>query len=284
MIRVTRLSKRYGRKAVVDDVSFTVAPGEAVALWGPNGAGKTTVLRCLLGLVGYDGAITVSRLDARRHGKAVRRLLGHVPQELSFFDDLTVADTLAFSAQLRGLESARVGEALELVGLSPLRAQRVGALSGGMKQRLALAVALLSDPPILLLDEPTSNLDAAARESAMAILESLRAAGRNLVLTSHHFDEVAALVDRVLALEDGRIVFDSTPAALAQRLRTRATWRVRLAPGQISQALAALQEQGYAARSNGQGILVEVAAHEQKAALDALRRVGLTVTDFEPWH
>ncbi len=284
MIHIQHLTKRYGRKTVVDNLSFEIAPGECVALWGPNGAGKTTILRCLLGLVAFDGEITVGGLDARRQGKAARRLLGHVPQELSFFDDLAVADTLAFSAELRGVGPDRVGEVIDRLGLGAQQAKPVGALSGGMKQRLALALALLADPPILLLDEPTSNLDAAARESAMSLLESLRHAGRNLILTSHHFEEVGALVDRVIALEDGRIVHDGAPADLAHRLGARFTLHLLVADSQVDPALAVLLQQGFAARRNGQGLLVEVAPREKGAAFGALHGAGITVKDFEIWQ
>jgi ABC-type multidrug transport system ATPase subunit len=211
MIVIDHLVKRYRSATVVDDVSLAIDPGETVALWGPNGAGKTTIVRCLLGLLSYEGSITVGGLDVRRHGKAVRRVMGYVPQELSFFDDMTVVETLDFSASLRRIADERVEEVIGLVGLDGHTAKRVGQLSGGLKQRLGIALALLPDPRVLLLDEPTSNLDAASREAAVRLLHDLKTLDRVMVVTSHHLEEVGMLADRVVALDEGRTGSDCGP-------------------------------------------------------------------------
>ena len=216
MITIEGLTKRYGKNIVVKDFDLEVEQGESVALWGPNGAGKTTVVRCILGLVGYEGSVTVQGLDAKKQGKAVRAGMGYVPQELSFYDDMRVVDLLDYSASLRGIGQDRVDEVTEIVELQPHVAKKVRELSGGLKQRLGLASALLPDPPILLLDEPTSNLDARARDSAIMLLEDLRAKGRTLIVTSHHIEEVGMLVDRVVAMEEGRITVECSPSDLPE--------------------------------------------------------------------
>lgn len=283
MIKVRNLTKRYGEATVVDDVSFDVAVGEAVALWGPNGAGKSTIVRCLLGLAAFDGSVEVGGLDVRSHGKAVRRLLGEVPQELSFYDDLTVGETVDLSAALRSLTIDRAVEALETVGLADQWNKRVGALSGGMKQRLGIGLALLHDPPVLLLDEPTSNLDVAGRESVVALLEQLRPQ-RCLLLTSHHLEEVGMLVDRVLAMESGRVMLECEPNVLAERLGLRSWLHLVVPDDQLEKARRLLVDEGFTARTNTGGLLVEVSAQQKGAALAVLHGAGLEVLDLEVWR
>lgn len=211
MIAVRDLHKRFGRARVLNGVSFEVARGEAVALWGPNGAGKSTVLRCALGLLDYRGTITVAGRDVRRDGRAARRRIGYVPQELSFYDDMRVRDAMRFFRRIRGAGRAEAERLLDRAGLGDHRAKRIRALSGGMKQRLALAIALLADPPVLLLDEPTSNLDAAGRADVLTRLQRLHHAGKTLLFTSHRSEEMERLADRVLTLENGAIIGERRP-------------------------------------------------------------------------
>ncbi|NIR35840.1 MAG: ABC transporter ATP-binding protein, partial [Actinobacteria bacterium] len=255
--------------------------GESIALWGPNGAGKTTVVRCILGLVSFDGTVEVDGLDVRTHGKAVRARLGYVPQELSFYDEMTVLETLDFSAALRRLGPERVDEVLEMVDLEGHHDKRVRELSGGLKQRLGIAAALLPDPPILLLDEPTSNLDAGTRESAVELLDELREDGRSLIVTSHHLEEVGMLVDRVIAMEGGRISIECSPAELADRLGLRAWLHLVVPDGAIPKAVSVLREGGFDARQNSYGVLVEVSAQGKGEAIGALQRAGVGIEDVE---
>ncbi|MDX1690274.1 MAG: ABC transporter ATP-binding protein [Acidimicrobiia bacterium] len=284
MITIDHLTKRYRSVAVVDDVSLTVEPGETVALWGPNGAGKTTIVRSLLGLLSYEGSITVAGLDVRDHGKAVRRIMGYVPQELSFFDDLTVVETLDFSASLRRIADERVEAVIRLVGLDGHTGKRVGELSGGLKQRLGIALALLPDPRVLLLDEPTSNLDAASREVAVRLLHDLQTPERVMVVTSHHLEEVGMLADRVVALDDGRVLHECPPAELADRLGLRAWLHVVLDPRHRDPAAALLRSRGFEARRNGFGVLVEVSAQGKGRALGVLHDEGFAIEDVEVWR
>lgn len=216
MISVNDLSKKFGRARVLNGVAFEVAPGEAVALWGPNGAGKSTALRCALGLLNYRGSITIDGLEVRRAGRSVRRLVGYVPQELSFYDDLRVRDAMRFFRRIRGDSPASAASLLEQVNLHEHRAKRIRNLSGGMKQRLALAIALLADPPVLLLDEPTSNLDAAGRADVLERLRRLHNNGKTILFTSHRSEEMEALADRILTMENGVIVGERRPRRAAQ--------------------------------------------------------------------
>ena len=284
MITIEGLTKRYGKTAVVKDFDLDIEQGESVALWGPNGAGKTTVVRCILGLVSYEGSITVQGRNARSQGKAVRSGMGYVPQELSFYDDMRVVDLLDYSASLRGIGPERVDDVTEIVGLHPHVEKKVRELSGGLKQRLGIASALLPDPPILLLDEPTSNLDAKARDAAIGILEDLRAAGRTLVVTSHHIEEVGMLVDRVVAMEEGEITVECSPSDLAEELGLRAWMHLILTNGSAAKALKVLQGAGFEAKMNSRGVLVEVSAQGKGEAVGALHDAGVDIKDLEVWR
>ena len=220
VIQINDVCKRFGRCRVLDGVTFDVAPGDAVALWGSNGVGKTTLIRCLLGLVDFGGDIRVAGYDVRRQGKRVRRLLGYVPQELAFHEDFRVIEVVRCLARIRGAAVGSCESRLARFGLLNHARKRVRELSGGMRQRLALAVALLNDPPILVLDEPTSNLDSVGRRSLMDQLLDLKATGQTILFISHRPEEVHGLADRVLTLESGRVIADE-PAA-GSRLRAAA--------------------------------------------------------------
>lgn len=281
-LEVRAVTKRYGAVAALEDVSLQVTPGEAVALWGPNGAGKTTLIKCLLGLVNYTGEIRLAGLDARRQGRQVRARVGYVPQEMAFHD-MTVAETLAFYARLKRVGHDRVEAVLAQTGLEAQVDKPVSTLSGGMKQRLALAIALLADPPFLVLDEPTANLDAAGRAEFLALVSALKQRGVTILFSSHRPEEVEALADRVIVLQAGRVVAQSPAAGFSARLGLQTSVRLRLAQPELLQAaLACLTESGLAARINGSGILVvTVGAGEKARPIRALERAGITVADFE---
>lgn len=284
MIEVSGLSKSYGQNQVLRDVSFAVTKGESLALWGPNGAGKTTVIRCILGLTRYEGSITVGGLDASSRGKAVRTLIGHVPQELAFFQDLSVAETVDLCSGIRNVALERGDAVLERVGLQDDTAKLVGALSGGMKQRLGIAIALLSDPPVLLLDEPTSSLDVGARESVLELLSDLRSAGHSLLLTTHRLEEVGMLVDRVLGMVEGEITTECPPAELADRLGLRSWVHLVLEEDELEPALTALRSRGFTAQANSHGVLVEVSAQAKAQTFVVLNDIGIAPRDFEVWR
>lgn len=284
MITIEGLTKRYGEVVVVDEFWADVARGDSIALWGPNGAGKTTVIRCLLGLVSYEGTITVDGLDARKRGKAVRSMIGYVPQELSFYDEMRVVDLLDYSASLRGIGQKRVDQVADQLGLADHHDKLVRELSGGLKQRLGLATALVPDPPILLLDEPTSNLDATARDAAIRVLERLRHEGRTMIVTSHHIEEVGMLVDRVVAMEAGQTVTECAPYDLAEELGIRAWLHLITDRQQAEEAAQVLTGAGFNARQNSKGVLVEVSAQQKGDAVAVLQAAGITIEDLEVWR
>ena len=281
MIQVQHLTKRFGRIVAVDDVSFTIKKSEAVALWGSNGAGKTTVLRCLLGVLPFEGNIQINGFDVARESKAARHMIGFVPQEISFHDNLTVSETLDFYARLRKTTSESLKDWKERLELGSYQEKTVKELSGGMKQRLALAVALLSDPAILFLDEPTANLDMKSRENFLGLLEELRNEGKTIVFSSHRMEEVFSFANRVLVLDQGKLIVDAPPAEVYQHLGKATLLRLFLPQSQLDEATKLLTANGFKVSRNGMGIKVQVEFHSKGKPIALLANAGITVEDFE---
>lgn len=227
MIDVSGLVKSYGRREVLRGVTFEVAAGESVALWGGNGAGKTTVLRCILGLTRFCGSIAIDGIDVATRGADARARIGYLPQELPAHGAWRALETLEFVAKLRSVEDAPCSELLERVDLRHEARTRIEEFSGGMKQRLALAMALIGDPPVLLLDEATAGLDLASRRGLLDLLQGIRSEGRTILFTTHRPDEIEELADRAIVMDQGRIALDGTAGDLfallaSQRVGTRA--------------------------------------------------------------
>jgi ABC-type multidrug transport system ATPase subunit len=284
LIQVKQLTKSFKGITVVDQLSFEIPAGQAVALWGPNGAGKTTSLRCLIGLLPFEGEITVNGIDVRRQGKVVRKLVGFVPQELAFHDDLTVQETMKFYARLKGVPTpleAQIQPILARVDLSGHESKLIHELSGGLKQRLALGIALLANPQILVLDEPTSNLDFHARDDFLDLLLELKASGMTLIFSSHRLEEIATLADRVLLLENGKLIADCPPDELSRQTGWNVTLRILLAGRDLKPALDTLTQHGFVASPNGKGIRVKVTPGQKGRPLSVLSQAGIQVEDFE---
>lgn len=275
-IEVAGLEKSFGEVRAVDGASFAVHPGETVALLGPNGSGKTTTLKCVAGLLRPDaGTIRVAGFDLRRDYRAARRAFTFLPQEPSFAANLTVREVVEFHARLRRLPAARVDAALGLAGLEGEAAERrVGELSGGMRQRLSLAVAELPEVGVMLLDEPTANLDPEAALNFRELARRWRREGRALLLSTHVLTDVQELADRVVVLVAGRPVVAEPIAALRARLRRFSVLRVEVgetSPRHVEAAMAAGAE---GARLNGRSIVVEAPEERRWAILEGLRGVG----------
>jgi ABC-type multidrug transport system ATPase subunit len=268
----------------LSEVSFTAYAGEALALWGANGAGKSTLLKALLGLVEYGGQVLVAGQDVRQAGKLARRAIGYVPQEAQFYDQ-SVQATLAFYARLKQVPDgvSRIADLLDRLGLAEHARKPVFALSGGLKQRLALAVALLADPPVLLLDEPTASLDARAQHDYLALLAALRAGeGKTILFASHRLEEVEALANRVLLLEQGRLTAVLSPVELLTRLLPEVELTLWVPAAQRQDALSCLAGSGWDAHFNGRGtVVVRLKAEHKLRPLQALEARGIQVEDFE---
>lgn len=280
MIEVRDVSKRFGRLVALDGVTFTVDRGETVALWGANGAGKTTLLRCVLGLTSYRGSIRVDGLCARREGRAARARIGYVPQRLAFDEERRVAEVIAFVARLRGEDPRTAFARLEALSLGDRLRSPVGTLSGGMRQRLAVAAALVGEPGVLLLDEPSANLDVEARAELLSLLGGLKEGGRTILLTTHRLDEVQRLADRVVVLENGRVAATTEPHGLPQV----AGWRTRVIlwvdPTESASAAAVLERAGWRVEAKNEVLAVDVDPADRLRPLVALGEAGVSVRDL----
>jgi len=282
MITVKNLTKQFGKFTAVDNLSFEVTPGEAVALWGPNGAGKTTIIRSLLGLYAARGELRINGFEVSKAGKQARAALGYVPQELAFYNDLSTLDTLRFYANLKQVPASRIEAVLTEVSLADHRDKPVAALSGGMKQRLALAIALLADPPLLILDEPTSNLDTKARDDFIRLLLAQKQQGKTLLFTSHRLEEVELLATRILVLDKGRLRLTcDRPMELATQLGMQLSLKLVVPESMRQPALQLLRAQGFTATSNGVGVRVTVSPTAKTAPLQALLARDIEVNNFE---
>jgi ABC-2 type transport system ATP-binding protein len=213
-ISVRDLRKSYGGQEALRGISFELAEGEVFGLLGPNGAGKTTTVEILEGYRARDGGeVEVLGYDPARSPSGFRERIGVVLQQSELWANLTVAETHRMFAGY--YEHPRdIDEVIRLVGLEEKRNARVKTLSGGQKRRLDLGVALVGDPELIFLDEPTTGFDPAARRAAWAMIRSLRSLGKTILLTTHYLDEAEQLSDRVAVLLDGRIVREGTPAEL----------------------------------------------------------------------
>jgi lipooligosaccharide transport system ATP-binding protein len=245
LLAVTGLSKQFGDRLAVDAISFAVARGECVGFLGPNGAGKTTTINMLLGLVTMSaGAIQVFDLPVPRKLAAIKAMTGVVPQADSLDPDLTVEQNLLLYASYysipRATAKARTNELLHFFALESRRGEVIGQLSGGQRRRLLLARALINDPLLLILDEPTIGLDPQARHLMWERLQELKARGTTILLTSHYLDEVARLSDRVLIIDHGRIVAQGEPRQLITDLVGIEVFEVEGTGAELDQLAAGL--------------------------------------------
>lgn len=229
--------KRYGSRAVLNGLSLRVRPGELVALLGPNGAGKTTAVEMLEGYRTPDaGTAQVLGHDPARGGPALKARVGVMLQEGGLDPRSTPRDVLRLYAALH-VQPKSADALLDLVGLRAVSRTRVRRLSGGQRQRLALAVALVGDPEVLILDEPTAGMDPEGRRTTRGLIAGLRAEGRAILMTTHDLGDVERLADRVVILDGGRIVAEGTPADVATGAAPRL--RMRLARGITDSELGA---------------------------------------------
>jgi len=227
VIEVTSLHKRYGDLVAVDDVSFAVEAGEIFGILGPNGAGKTTTVECVAGLRVPDGGdMSVLGLDPRRDGGQLRQRVGVQLQESQLPDQLRVAEALELYASFYS-DPANPTELIERLGLGDKRNTAYKKLSGGQKQRLSIALALVGNPEIAILDELTTGLDPQARRDTWSLIEQVRDSGVTIVLVTHFMEEAERLCDRIAVIDKGRVVALDTPAGLVsavapeQRVRFR---------------------------------------------------------------
>ncbi len=221
MIEVAGLTKLYGEFAALDDVSFSVPQGEILAFLGPNGAGKSTTMKILTGYISpTSGTATIGGLDVTSHSIEVRRRIGYLPETTPLYYDMQVNEFLAFTARLRkiprDLREGRMGWVAEICDLEPFWKKPIGVLSRGQKQRVGFAAAIMHDPEVLILDEPTAGLDPNQIIDIRALIRSF-AQRKTIILSTHILQEVKALATKVVIINEGRTVADSDVPELSTR-------------------------------------------------------------------
>ena len=223
MIKIDGLTKRYGRHTVVDELSFDCEPGEVLGFLGPNGAGKSTTMKMLTGFVTPStGAANVCGHDIETDGLAARQRLGYLPEGAPCYAEMTPGSFLDFIANIRGMEGkerqSRLEQVIETLHLEPVLRQTIDTLSKGFKRRVGLAQAILHDPDVLILDEPTDGLDPNQKHEVRDLIRSM-SADKLIVISTHILEEVEALCSRAIIIADGKVLADDTPHALAMRSR-----------------------------------------------------------------
>jgi Cu-processing system ATP-binding protein len=277
MIVFRAFTKRYGAHSAVESLDLAIGSGEVVALLGPNGSGKTTCLKAAAGLIhATSGEVLVGEPGRPATDASARSVLSFLPQRVSFPESLSGREVLDFYRALRDVPVARVDEVLRFAALNGSGERAVGHYSGGMVQRLGLAVAMLPDAPLLLLDEPTAALDPDGLCAFYGLVTRRRGEGKAVLFTSHHLGDVERLADRFAVLVEGRLVAALTARELQDRLAERGVMRVRLGtrpPGLLERVRRLAPDAAWAADE----LIVPGGAPSRPAVLDEVRNAGVEI-------
>ena len=244
-IKIAGVTKRYGAQKAVDGISFEVKTGEILGFLGPNGAGKTTTMKMITNYIAIsEGDITIGGKSVKQHADKLKKFIGYLPEHNPLYLDMPVMDYLAFCAQLQGMPKSqlngRIREMIDLCGLDREKHKKIGELSKGYRQRVGLAQAMIHDPDILILDEPTTGLDPNQIVEIRKLIKELGRA-KTVILSSHILQEVEATCDRILIIDKGRIVADGTAASLRSKSQGQEEIKLKIEDGQPADILAKLE-------------------------------------------
>ncbi len=282
VISVENLTRRFGDFVAVDHINFEVGAGEVVGYLGPNGSGKTTTIRMLLGLLEpSDGKATVLGFDAFKQSEQVRTRAGYMSQKFAIYDDLTVLENLTFYGGVYGItDRARIQRTLELVGLTGHESTLTRSLAGGWRQRLALGIALVHEPKLLFLDEPTSGVDPTARRAFWDLIYELAEGGVTILVTTHYMDE-AEYCERVGIMRAGKLLAMDTPSKLKETIIPGDVWEVYADPLQAGLAVLPGVEGVLRVGLAGDHLRTITERGKKKEELiNALERKGVKVKDI----
>ncbi|GBC71355.1 putative ABC transporter ATP-binding protein YxlF [Candidatus Calditenuaceae archaeon HR02] len=204
-IEVRNLTKRFRENVALDSIYLELGLKESVLVMGANGAGKTTLLRCILGLIDFEGEVMVMGLDVRKKGKDVRRMVGYVPQQVRFPEEMTVYDLVDFVSDMKGVDIT-LEETLSPFGLMDTVNSPVGSLSGGLRQRLAIALSLIGNPRLIIMDEPFNNLDPMMRNTVHDMMREMMRGGKSLIVSIHNISGLITAFEKIVVLKEGRMV------------------------------------------------------------------------------
>ncbi|NIR49853.1 ABC transporter ATP-binding protein [candidate division KSB1 bacterium] len=285
MIQIQHLTKKYGKFLAVNDVSFTVREGEIFALIGPNGSGKTTTLKSIVGLVyPTSGRIVVDGVDIAKAPAEARSRISYVPQNMKYYNSLTAVEILRFFADLRGVSQNRVQEVLAHTSFNGFSNHPISEYSGGMRQKLNLAIAYLADSSLMILDEPTASLDPRAVLEFRQILKDFKSAGKTILFSSHDMSEVEHLADRIGIMVRGRVI----ALEKSQKLRTmqRGKGLVVHLDQNAERFVPTLEKASgrreLAIEASGKSLVISCESDQRLDILNALDSAGAGIVDFAP--
>ena len=286
MIQVQNLSKSFQDIQAVNDISFTIKKGEIFGLLGPNGAGKSTTLNMMSTILKSDtGSIHIDGKNSNENSKECKHLIGVVPQEISLYEDLSAYNNLLFWGNLYGIPSKQLKErihtTLELIGLLDRKNDLIKTYSGGMKRRINIAAALLHQPKILFMDEPTVGIDPQSRNHIFEVIETLNKQGMTIVYTTHYMEEVERLCDRIAIIDSGKIIAQGTQSQLKELVQTKESIQFEfnlLSESNVDQLRKLLS---YTMTQNKNKLLVESTVKELSKVITACNELDLSIKDIQ---
>ncbi len=273
-IEVERLTKRYGDLPAVNDISFTVRKGEVFAFLGPNGAGKTTTVEIIETIrTPTSGNVTLLGMDVTKKKHDIVSRIGVLPQEFSSFDRITVRETVQYYARLFCSRNTDIDGLIELVNLKDKTKEQYKTLSGGLRQRLGIAIALVNDPEVVFLDEPTTGLDPRARREVWEVLQGLKKKGKTVFLTTHYMEEAELLADTVAIISKGKIIAMGSPGELIEK---NANYLVLTLQSVDEQAFDIVRKMGFEPVRNDHNVIKIRVEHQDDVQniLNAIKDVG----------
>lgn len=279
VLQVRNLTKKFGRVQVLNDVSFSIKQGEAAILLGPNGAGKTTIIKCILGLLNFKGTILVDGKDVRSDGWYARSKIGYLPQLSSFYETLTIKQHAELLGNLKGASKAEINEALNTAGLAKIQNRIVKALSSGMRQRLGLSIALLGDPPLLLLDEPTSNIDVEGQMEFKKLLQTMKDLGKSFLISTHS-SGLDVFADKVIVLNKGKVLAEGESNVILNKIGAKDTVYIKLDENMLERAINLAQSMGFSYRMRDGWLSISLTSSEKGSFLESLYQSGIKMNDI----
>ena len=279
VLRCDGLTRRYGDRLAVDDLSFEIHSGETYGLLGPNGAGKTTAISMVAGILSPDaGTVTVAGERVQASRGAGKAAIGLVPQEVALYTDLTAEENLRFFGRLQGLSgralASRIADVLEVVGLRERAGERIDTYSGGMQRRANIAAGLLHRPTLLILDEPTVGVDPQSRNQILASIEVLGGEGLAVLYTTHYMEEAERLCDRVGIIDGGRLVAEGSRDELIARVQGHARVEVRVLGDATALAARVRDTPAVLTAESADGSTVALVVEDVASALSAVVRLA----------
>ncbi len=280
IVRLEKVEKRYGKFTALFELTLDIKPGSHLLILGPNGAGKTTLIKSIMGILNFKGRITIGGIDVTKDPRGAKRIMGYVPQNYAFYEALTIYDHAVLTTRLKDKDESEIEEKLKLVNLWETRKRRVRTCSDGMKQRLGIALAMIGDPKLLLLDEPTSNVDLRGQLEFQKLLRSLLNQGKTMITTSH-LTGLGELATDVMVLDHGRVIAMGPPEELLGRMSVNDTLYIRAQGADaekvtnVAKGLGALDFE-----AEGDWLRASVPSKLKLGVLKGLLNSGISISDL----